>query len=107
MKLISILLACLPLFAADGLNTLTAEEKKASWLLLFNGRDLDGWDGAPGLWSVENGAIVACTDKKQIKENTFLIYRKANFADLILRADVRLRNAIAEFSSAARFCATG
>jgi hypothetical protein len=26
---------------------------------LFNGKDLTGWDGAPGYWSVEEGVIKA------------------------------------------------
>ena len=28
---------------------------------LFNGKNLDGWDGEPGFWRVENGAIVGET----------------------------------------------
>ena len=45
-------------------NFLTADEKKAGFLLLFNGRNLDGFRGfkKPGApekgWSVEDGALV-------------------------------------------------
>ncbi len=38
---------------------------------LFNGKDLSGWDGAPGLWSVENGEIVGKTPTG-LKQNEFL-----------------------------------
>lgn len=44
-------------------NTLTKEEKKAGWTLLFDGRSLKGWNdphkkSPPGDgWAVENGAI--------------------------------------------------
>ncbi|MEI6808423.1 MAG: hypothetical protein WCN95_06850, partial [bacterium] len=27
--------------------------------VLFNGKDLTGWDGAPGWWHVEDGALTA------------------------------------------------
>ena len=61
------------------------------WMALFNGRNLDGWDGDPALWSVENGAIVGSTDGHPIKQNTFLIHKQP-FADFILKAEVKLRN---------------
>lgn len=44
-------------------NTLTAEEKAAGWLLLFNGTNFDGWHNyhrtgmSPG-WVIEDGAMV-------------------------------------------------
>ncbi len=47
-------------------NTLTEEEKKAGWQLLFNGQNLDGWHNfksdkiRPG-WKVING-ILTCAD---------------------------------------------
>jgi putative membrane-bound dehydrogenase-like protein len=45
----------------------TAENAKD----LFNGKDLTGWDGAPGLWTVENGEIVGKT-ATGLKRNEFL-----------------------------------
>ncbi len=36
----------------------------------FNGKDLTGWDGDPGLWKVENGEIVGKTSG--LKKNAFL-----------------------------------
>ena len=44
-------------------NTLAAKEKQAGWQLLFDGRTTDGWhgynmQGIPGVWSIEEGAIV-------------------------------------------------
>ncbi|WP_288425352.1 DUF1080 domain-containing protein [uncultured Spirosoma sp.] len=43
-------------------NTLSAQEKKAGWQLLFDGRDLKGWHryngkGTPASWKVEQGAL--------------------------------------------------
>ena len=76
---------------AEAPNALTAGEKRESFTLLFNGKDLSGWDGEPGLWSVKDGAIVGSSDNHPVKHNTFLIY-KGEFADFILRADIKLRN---------------
>jgi putative membrane-bound dehydrogenase-like protein len=37
----------------------------------FNGKDLSGWEGAPGLWTVESGEIVGRT-ASGLKHNEFL-----------------------------------
>ena len=42
--------------------TASAEEK---FVPLFNGTNLDGWEGDPELWHVDGGAIVGSTEKKQ------------------------------------------
>jgi Domain of Unknown Function (DUF1080) len=45
------------------LNQLTPEEQKSGWILLFNGRNLDGWrgykktDASDTRWKVENGML--------------------------------------------------
>jgi len=42
---------------------------------LFNGKDLTGWKGQPGFWSVKDGAITGqTTAEATVKENTFLIW---------------------------------
>lgn len=65
MKTASILLA----LAASASLTHAAETK------LFNGKDLTGWKGQPGFWSVEDGAITGRGTKDlPVKENTFLIW---------------------------------
>src|SRR5579863_4559846 len=58
---------------------------------LFDGRNLEGWDGDPRLWSVRDGMIVGSTERARITENSFLISRQA-FADFVLRAECKLRN---------------
>ena len=91
MKLAALALMLALGVSAAELNRLTPEERKQGYLLLFNGRNLDGWDGDPALWSVENGVIVGSSDGHPFKVNTFLIYKKP-FAEFILKADVKLRN---------------
>lgn len=72
-------------------NTLTRQEKKDGYTLLFNGRDLTGWEGDRALWSVAGGVLVGSTDGHPIKRNTFLI-TKDKFSDFVLKAEIKLRN---------------
>ena len=76
---------------ADALNRLTEQEQKEGYILLFNGKNLQGWEGDPAVWSVKDGAIIGSTDHHSIKQNTFLIYKQPQ-SDFILKAEVRLRN---------------
>jgi len=78
--------------AAADINQLTPQEKKEGYTLLFNGKNLDGWEGDPSLWSVDHGAIVGSSDGRPFKVNTFLIYKKRKFSDFILKASIKLRN---------------
>ena len=43
-------------------NRLAPAEKKEGYVLLFNGKNLRGWDGDPARWKVENGMIVGDSD---------------------------------------------
>ena len=90
MKLFCFLIAPLLLHTAAP-NTLTPEEKKDGYALLFNGKNLDGWDGDPVRWTVQDGTIVGCSDGHPFKVNTFLIH-KGTFRNFILKGDIKLRN---------------
>jgi hypothetical protein len=88
----SLALAIVSLAGAASLpNTLSEAEKRDGYILLFDGKDLAGWDGDPQLWSVRDGAITGSTDGHPIQHNTFLIYKDV-YADFILQADIKLRN---------------
>ncbi len=61
--------------------------------VLFNGKDLTGWDGNPDFWSVQDGCITGQTTKeKPTKGNTFLIFRGGKPADFELKAKFKLDN---------------
>lgn len=78
MKTIAILL-----FLSSALH---AAEKS-----LFNGKDLEGWEGQPGFWSVEDGAITGrATAEHPVKENTFLIWKGGEVADFELTFQYRV-----------------
>lgn len=58
---------------------------------IFDGTSLKGWDGDPGFWRVEDGAIVGETTKeRQPKQNTFLIWRGGSTGNFELKLDYKL-----------------
>lgn len=60
-------------------------------LILFNGKDLHGWDGDPKHWSVQDGAITGqITKDNPSKGNTFLIWRGGVLKDFELRVKFRI-----------------
>ena len=58
---------------------------------LFNGKNLDGWDGDPRLWKVRDGMIVGSTEGVKLTSNSFLITRRS-YGNFILRVRMKLRN---------------
>lgn len=74
--------------AALALSCHAAEEGFTS---LFNGKDLDGWEGNPAIWSVKDGAITGTTTKELgLKHNTFLVRKGDVLEDFELRLKYRI-----------------
>lgn len=95
------LTACFVIFAGAGLAQrprrpmnvadLVKPLEEAGFQSIFDGKTLNGWEGDPNFWRVEDGAIVGQTEKeKQPKQNTFLIWRGGKPADFELKMDYRL-----------------
>ena len=61
---------------------------KSETIKLFNGKNLDGWEGRPDLWSVKDGVIVA-KNTEPIAVSTYLL-TKQKFSDFRLTAAVKL-----------------
>lgn len=81
----------LGLVASLALASSAALAAEAGFEPIFNGKDLDGWNGNPKLWSVKDGAITGQTSAADpIKENTFLIWTKGAPADFELRFSYRI-----------------
>ncbi len=60
---------------------------------IFDGKTLDGWDGNPDFWRVEDGAIVGqTTAENPTKGNTFLIWRGGEPGDFELKVEFKLVN---------------
>ncbi len=61
---------------------------------IFDGKSLEGWDGNPKFWRVEDGLIVGqTTAANPTKGNTFLIWRGGKPADFELKAEFRMPDA--------------
>jgi len=79
-----------PLGAAAAEPCLTAPPEPPNMKVLFNGKDLTGWDGDPRLWSVRHGAIRGeTTPDKPAHGNTFLIWKGDVLRDFELRLSFR------------------
>ena len=59
---------------------------------LFDGRTLDGWDGEPGVWSVEGAAIVGISTPEHRAGNTFLVNRNVTAKDFDLKLEIKVEN---------------
>jgi len=58
---------------------------------LFNGTDLTGWEGAPGWWRVEDGALTSeSTAEKPCKKCNYLVWKGGQPADFELTADFKM-----------------
>ncbi|GAG22114.1 unnamed protein product, partial [marine sediment metagenome] len=53
---------------------------------IFDGKTLDGWDGNPKFWRVEDGAITGqTTEENPTDGNTFIIWRHGETTDFELK----------------------
>ncbi len=57
------------------------------WRTLFDGKTLDGWDGEPGLWTIEGSTIHGLANGQPL--STFLV-SKESYRDFIAEFDVLL-----------------
>ena len=71
--------------AADGVS---GDAPADGFVSLFNGKNLDGWEGYEDLWSVKDGVIVT-KNEKPLKFSTYLL-TKRKFTDFRLLATVKL-----------------
>jgi hypothetical protein len=76
-------------FAQDAAKTAIPAAGADGWISLFNGKDLTGWDGLQGYWSVVDGAIQCAETKENSKQtNLILLCSKDNpekFTDYEIR----------------------
>jgi hypothetical protein len=58
---------------------------------LFDGKTLDGWQGADGLWRVEDGAITGETrPDTKMPNSSFLVWTKGIVNDFVIEFDYRI-----------------
>jgi hypothetical protein len=72
-------------------NVSTAKEN--TFQPIFNGKDLEGWDGDSNYWRVENGILIGeVTPETLLKQNSFIIYKKEQPENFELKLDYRITN---------------
>ena len=72
-------------------RTVGADEAKKDFVPMFNGEDLTGWEGCPGWWEVQDGAIVAeSTPEKPCQRSHYLYWKQAEPADFEMRCRYRI-----------------
>ena len=88
--------ACLLVGLAAGraeeavLEKVATPPEPAGMRSLFNGKDLEGWDGDPRLWSVKDGVIHGETTPENVAQgNTFLVWKGGDVGDFELRLSFR------------------
>jgi hypothetical protein len=79
--------SCLLLTAA---KQSAAAEAEKGFAPIFNGKDLTGWEGEAGYWSVEDGALTGKTTKEHpLDHASYLFWRGGKPADFELHATYR------------------
>lgn len=75
-----------------GIDPMAADDH-TGFTQIFDGKTLKGWDGNPDFWRAENDSIVGeTTADKQLKLNTFLIWRGGQPGDFELKLEYRINN---------------
>lgn len=71
----------------------TITSRADDWEVLFDGKTLEGWDGDPKIWSVQDGAITGKTSEEvKLTANTFIIWRGGELDNFELELEYRIVN---------------
>ncbi len=61
-----------------------------SYVSLFDGKSLKGWDGNAKFWRVENGAIVGESTPQNPSGNSYIVYRGLVAKDFTLKFEIKI-----------------
>jgi len=68
-----------------------SKQAKSDFISIFNGKNLDGWEGDSTYWRVENGNLVGeVTPETILKRNSFIIYKKEQPENFELKLEYRI-----------------
>jgi len=63
------------------------------YVSIFGGRTLDGWDGNPKFWRVEDGGIVGESMPERPSGNSYIAYRRIEAKDFTLKFEIKVEGA--------------
>lgn len=76
---------------ASKANSGLAPAAADSFVSIFNGKDLTGWEGDTSFWKVVDGVITGeVTPTHALQNNSFLVYRGSEPADFECKAEYRI-----------------
>ena len=78
-------------FLFTNFHTKRDQTDKQGFIEIFNGKNLNGWEGDPSYWKVENGNLTGeVTPATILKQNSFIIWRGGAPADFELKMEYRI-----------------
>ncbi len=85
-NLILFFLLCIITHCAAQVN-----DSEEGFVSIFNGESLDGWEGDPVYWRVENGNLVGeVTPETILNRNTFIIWKEGSPVNFELKLEYRI-----------------
>ena len=88
-RFLIVAMTCVLLFTQTACGTMHVAEGGSSFVPLFDGESLAGWEGDPDWFRVEDGAIVAGSADRRIPHNYFL-NTTASYHNFELRYEVKI-----------------
>ena len=79
-----------PTFVLHPIGKLSAEEIKEGFVSLFDGKTLDGWQGATKTYKVENGVLVCKKHGEDERITNQNLFTTKQFDDFVLRFEYKL-----------------
>lgn len=77
--------------STDSTDSTSKNQDESGFEQIFNGENLDGWEGDTTLWRVEDGTLVGeITPGKELEQNSFIIWREGVTADFELKTEYRI-----------------
>jgi hypothetical protein len=63
---------------------------REGYVSIFDGKTLDGWDGNPKFWRVEDGAIVGESTPERPSGNSYIAFRRMQAKDFTLKFEIKV-----------------
>lgn len=83
--------ATLPFALAQSQPAASTPTTSDGFVTIFDGQSLNGWEGDPKYWRVENDALVGeVTPETLLKQNSFIIWRGGTTQDFELKLEYRI-----------------
>jgi hypothetical protein len=87
-SIVVVLICCIFLSCS---NFKKEQDNEKGFVQIFDGKSLDGWEGDPVYWSVENGNLVGTvTPETILKRNSFIIWQGGQPGNFELKLEYRV-----------------